>query len=61
MASVQVVPTHSLAGGDGWLREVKHNGFRTRFRIDRGDVRAFIVAAMTGRTSTAERSRPAES
>jgi bifunctional non-homologous end joining protein LigD len=27
--------------GDGWLHEIKHDGFRTLIRIDRGDVRAF--------------------
>src|SRR5687767_7303648 len=28
--------------GDGWIHEIKHDGFRTLLRIDRGDVRAFI-------------------
>jgi bifunctional non-homologous end joining protein LigD len=27
--------------GDGWIHEIKHDGFRTLLRIDRGDVRAF--------------------
>jgi bifunctional non-homologous end joining protein LigD len=26
--------------GAGWIHEIKHDGFRTLFRIDRGDVRA---------------------
>jgi bifunctional non-homologous end joining protein LigD len=27
--------------GNGWIHEIKHDGFRTLLRIDRGDVRAF--------------------
>jgi bifunctional non-homologous end joining protein LigD len=27
--------------GDGWIHEIKHDGFRTLLRIDRADVRAF--------------------
>jgi|RhiMetdeSRZDD1v2_1073273.scaffolds.fasta_scaffold50631_7 bifunctional non-homologous end joining protein LigD len=27
--------------GHGWIHEIKHDGFRTLLRIDRGDVRAF--------------------
>src|SRR5688500_14842458 len=27
--------------GGGWIHEIKHGGFRTLPRIDRGDVRAF--------------------
>jgi len=27
--------------GSGWMHEIKHDGFRTLLRIDRGDVRAF--------------------
>src|SRR5687768_15325798 len=27
--------------GDGWIHEIKHDGFRTLLRVDRGDVRAF--------------------
>jgi len=27
--------------GDGWIHEIKHDGFRTLLRIDRGDVRDF--------------------
>ena len=27
--------------GDGWIHEIKHDGFRTQLRIDRNDVRAF--------------------
>jgi bifunctional non-homologous end joining protein LigD len=27
--------------GDGWIHEIKHDGFRTLLRIDCGDVRAF--------------------
>jgi bifunctional non-homologous end joining protein LigD len=27
--------------GDGWIHDIKHDGFRTLLRIDRGDVRAF--------------------
>jgi bifunctional non-homologous end joining protein LigD len=27
--------------GDGWIHEIKHDGFRTLLRIDRSDVRAF--------------------
>ena len=25
--------------GDGWIHEIKHDGFRTLLRIDRGDLR----------------------
>src|SRR5688500_8837066 len=34
--------------GDGWIHEIKHDGFRTLLRIDPGDVRAFTRVAMTG-------------
>jgi ATP-dependent DNA ligase len=27
--------------GDGWIHEIKHDGFRTLLRIDGSDVRAF--------------------
>jgi ATP-dependent DNA ligase len=27
--------------GDGWIHEIKHDGFRTLLRIDRSDIRAF--------------------
>jgi bifunctional non-homologous end joining protein LigD len=27
--------------GDGWIHEIKHDGFRTLLRVDRGDIRAF--------------------
>src|SRR5688572_28480308 len=27
--------------GDGWIHEIKHDGFRTLLRIDRGNIRAF--------------------
>jgi hypothetical protein len=28
---------------DGWIHEIKHDGFRTLLRIDRGDIRAFAI------------------
>jgi DNA ligase D-like protein (predicted ligase) len=28
-------------GGDGWIHEIKHDGFRTLLRIDGSDIRAF--------------------
>jgi ATP-dependent DNA ligase len=27
--------------GEGWIHEIKHDGFRTLFRIDRNEIRAF--------------------
>jgi bifunctional non-homologous end joining protein LigD len=33
---VAVPPT-----GDGWIHEIKHDGYRTLIVIDRGQVRAF--------------------
>src|SRR4026207_2152905 len=27
--------------GEGWIHEIKHDGFRTLLRIDRSDIRAF--------------------
>ena len=29
--------------GQGWIHEIKHDGFRTLLRIDRGDIRAFAI------------------
>jgi ATP-dependent DNA ligase len=37
-------PTESPAEDDGWLHEIKHDGYRTVLVVDRGQVRAFTRA-----------------
>jgi hypothetical protein len=33
--------SQSLRPGEGWIHEIKHDGYRTLIIIDKGDVRAF--------------------
>jgi ATP-dependent DNA ligase len=35
--------------GEGWIHEIKYDGYRTLIVIDRGQVRAFTRMAMIGR------------
>jgi hypothetical protein len=43
--------------GDGWLHEIKYDGYRTHARIDGGDISSLPEPGWTGRIDTPARSR----
>jgi hypothetical protein len=43
--------------GDGWLHEIKYDGYRLHARIDGGQVKLLTPPVWTGLTDTGARSR----
>ena len=52
------VPIREPPTGDGWIHEIKNDGFRTLITLDRGTVRAFTAQDKTGRPGTVASPRP---